>query len=324
MSDKNTNYLWITWEIQRRNRSLSTELSAQFIEIVSNRHRIIRYLTSIYKTLASIRRYRPEILFVQNPSLMLALLAVIYHKITKLPVVVDAHNAGIFPPVKDQSILSALTKYVLKNTPLTIVTNHNLAEYVTSIGGRATVLPDPLPEISNDGSRKILKGRINVLFICTWANDEPYQNVIEAGRLVDRDIFIYITGNSKGKELAATPLPENVILTGFVSEADFISMLFNCDLILDLTTREDCLVCGAYESLAANRAMILSDTRALKNYFKNSALYTDNSIKNIADQIMHASKCISQLEAQSIKEKINIVSNWQQQFSIFRDHLKRL
>ena len=324
MADKNNNYLWLTWEIQRRNRSLSSALSTQLVEIVSNKHRFIRYLTSIYKTLASIKHYKPKILFVQNPSIVLALTAVLYHKLTKLPVVIDAHNSGVFPSNTNQSLLNILAKFILKNTPLTIVTNNNLAEYVTAAGGRATVLPDPLPEIIDNKTRKELKGRFNVLFICSWADDEPYQNVIEAAKLLEEDIYIYITGNSKGKEASFAPLPENIILTHFLSEADFNSMLFSCDLILDLTTREDCLVCGAYEGLAVNRPMILSETTALRQYFKHSAIYTNNTTQDIASKILFASTQVSQLETQSIDAKEEIIDNWQRLFSIFRKDLEQL
>lgn len=324
MINKNSNYLWITWEIQRRNHSLSTALSARLVEITSNRHRAIRYLTSIVKTISNIRKYKPEILFVQNPSIVLALTAVIYHKITKLPVVIDAHNSGIFPSEVDKSIPNRLAKFILKNTPLTIVTNNNLAEYVAIAGGQATVLPDPLPEIQDNNSRIELNGNINALFICSWANDEPYQNIIEAAKLLDEGICIYITGNSKGEEIAFTPLPENIILTGYLSEDEFNAMLFSCDLIIDLTTREDCLVCGAYEGLAANRPMILSKTAALQKYFRHSAIYTDNTTQDIANLITFASTRIPQLEAKTIKAKEEIMDNWQRLFSSFCKDLKKL
>ncbi len=324
MTDKNNKLLWITWEIQRRNRSLSRELSAKLIEIDCNKHRLIRYIVSIYRTLSSIRHYKPDILFVQNPSIVLAIVAIIYHKITNLPVVVDAHNAGISPTDNNHSILNKLTKLILIHTPLTIVTNNNLAKYVTSVGGHAIVLPDPLPEISDNNSHQKLKGSFNVLFICSWAEDEPYKNVIEAARLLDDDTVIYITSDSKGKEKTLGPLPENVILTGYLNEVDFISMLFGCDLILDLTTRDDCLVCGAYEGLAVNSPMLLSDTAALQEYFKDSAIYTDNTAQNIADKISFASEQIPQLKIQSIKTKKEITYGWQRQFIDFRAILKQL
>ena len=324
MIDKNSNYLWITWEIQRRNRSLSTALSARLVEITSNQNRAIRYLTSIFKTVSNIRQRKPEILFVQNPSIVLALTAVFYHKVTKLPVVIDAHNSGVLPSDNDNSILNRLAIFIIKNTPLTIVTNNKLTEYVTLVGGRATVLPDPLPTIPDNNIRKKLKGRVNALFICSWADDEPYQNVIEAANLLEKDICVYITGNSKGKEFTCAALPENIILTGFLSEADFNTMLFSCDLILDLTTRQNCLVCGAYESLAVNRPMVLSNTTVLQKYFKHSAIYTDNSIHNIADQITLASTQILKLKTNTIKAKKEIIDDWQRHFFSFCKDIKML
>ena len=53
------------------------------------------------------------------------------------------------------------------------------------------------------------------------------------------------------------------------------------DATIDLTTRENCLVCGAYQSIAAGKPMVLSKTRALQTFFPAGAVYTDNSAADI-------------------------------------------
>ena len=51
---------------------------------------------------------------------------------------------------------------------------------------------------------------------------------------------------------------------------------------------EDCLVCGAYEALAAGKPLVLSRTRALRDYFGTAALLTDNTIDGIAASVERA------------------------------------
>lgn len=324
MNKPNYNYLWITWESQRRNISLSSALSARLLVIDSRLPRVLRYPVSIWKTLSAIRRYRPEILFVQNPSIVLAFTASLYHKLTGLPVVVDAHNAGIFPPGRPNGILGRAARYIIRNTPLTIVTNESLSRYVSSIGGRAAILPDPLPDLGNVETPSSKPRGFNIAFICSWADDEPYGQVINASRHLNDNVSVYITGRSNGRERPYEPIPDNVILTGYLADEQFTSLLHRSDLIVDLTTRDDCLVCGAYEAVSVGRPLLLSDTRALREYFNKGAVYTNNTVKDIAEKINYARRNIVRLTHDVYELKVDMVERWNSAFSAFERQLTNL
>ncbi len=144
-------------------------------------------------------------------------------------------------------------------------------------------IPDPIPDLVRPAEVAPLNGAFNVLFICSWAEDEPYLEVLRAAAALDSDIFIYITGNSRGKEQQlGTTLPANVVLTGYLHEQEFNALLFRCDVAMVLTTRDNCLLCGAYEGVAAGKPLLLSDTRALRNYFSKGAVYIENTADLIA------------------------------------------
>ena len=64
--------LWITWEVQRRNRSMSKVLGAELYELVLVAPFWWRYPVLVIKTINLIWRTRPQIIFSQNPSLVLA------------------------------------------------------------------------------------------------------------------------------------------------------------------------------------------------------------------------------------------------------------
>lgn len=324
MNKNNDNFLWITWEKQRRNRSLSSALSATLIEINVDSSRVIRYLASSYQTIVALRKYRPNVFFVQNPSIVLASLALIYHKLSGTPLVIDAHNAGLFPSSNKHNPLNLIAKIIIRHTPITIVTNNTLCEYVESLGGNPALLPDPLPQLLESNTcKKIEDSSFNVLFICSWAEDEPYMNVINAARKLPDDVCIYITGNYKKKSTLLTELPENIVLTGFISEKEFDSMLHQCDLILDLTTRQDCLVCGAYEAVSAKQPLLLSDTLVLREYFSECAMYTDNGTEDIAKKIQHAKENIRAMKKNAASAKNTIDARWQQMLSIFSNQLAK-
>lgn len=301
--------IWVTWESQRRNISLSNELGIKLFQFDVRLNPVFRYAVSLYKTIVVFIKEKPSVIFVQNPSLILAFLAVHYGKILNIPIVVDAHNAGLSPFDGQKKWANIIALDIIKNATVTIVTNENLKGYVERLGGRALVFPDPIPEFSHSTVGKKLNGKINILFICTYASDEPYLEVIKAARELGKEVFIYITGKSKGKEKEFNHLlSENVILTGFISEHDYVQMLHSVDIIIDLTTREDCLVCGAYEAIAAEKPMILSDTKALRGYFYKGALYVDNTSKDLVIKINEAISSLVRLkkEVTALKtEKIN-------------------
>jgi len=62
-------------------------------------------------------------------------------------------------------------------------------------------------------------------------------------------------------------MSDNLTLTAFIDDNAYVTLLYSCDLIVDLTTREDCLVCGAYESVSAEKPLLLSDTTALRVFW---------------------------------------------------------
>lgn len=320
-----TERIWITWENQRRNHSLSSELKAKLFQFDFKGNRIARYAKSIAYTLVTFAREKPKIIFVQNPSFVLAFLAVNYGRIKKIPVVVDAHNAGVYPFDGKYSLLTKIAKYLFRHAALTIVTNRALSDYVEHSGGAAIVLPDPLPVFKHHKSSIALSGKHNVLFICTFANDEPYMEIIEAGKKLDGDISIYITGRYKGDiEKFKENLPKNVFLTGFVPEEVFIDYLHSVDIILDLTTRENCLVCGAYEAVAAEQILIVSDTQILRQYFHKGTIHTENTSTEIAKNIEYALKNNLKL-AHDVKDlKRQLSQEWLTQKELLESRLELL
>lgn len=308
--------VWITWENQIRNQSMSARLGADFYTIISNSSRLWRYLVSSFSTIKILWRYSGKTVFVQNPSIVLSFISVVFKSIFKYTLIVDAHNSGVFPPKK----LQKLANFINRNADYVIVTNEGLASFIKSIGGNPLVLPDPLPAILPDeyknGSWENVSSP-SVLTICSWASDEPYSEVILAAQSVP-DVKFYITGNSKGRELACNfRLPENVVLTGFVSENDYRHLLIKADVIIDLTTREDCLVCGAYEAVAVNKPLILSDTKALRSYFGDVASFVKNDAKSIAEAVHDLIKSYPNALEKAQLGSVLIEKKWQTMFEKF-------
>lgn len=289
--------IWLTWERQRRNQTLSAALHAELYELDYRLPRLRRWLKAITTSIGILLRERPRVLIAQNPSMILALMAVWYGRVTGRQVLIDAHNAGVYPFLERtgwkarllRPLLQATVHHIMRLADITIVSNQALAEYVDGVGGRGFVLPDPLPRFDRGAEVQPRNERPTVLFICTWAPDEPYLEVLKAAALLPPEVRVQITGNSKGREQALErPLPDNVDLLGFVPEDEFVDLLHRADVVMDLTTLENCLVCGAYEAVAAGRPAVLSATDALEQYFYKGAVFARNDAESIAAAVRDA------------------------------------
>ena len=72
-----------------------------------------------------------------------------------------------------------------------------------------------------------------------------------------------------------------VTFMGYLPESIYYSKLFSCSVVLDLTENDNCLVCGAYEAMAAEKPLVTSNTCRLKRYLKKGTIFTDHTIMDI-------------------------------------------
>ena len=302
--------VWITWEQQRRNQTMAAAFDAKLILMDVAASRPVRYAICTVRTLHAIASNKPSVVFVQNPSFVLVVVAATVCSIAGIPFVIDAHNSAIFPLDGKSRFLTWATNKLNRAATLVIVSNDRLKMAETSAGANVVSLPDPLPEI-HCASPAELRAPRNILFVCSWAVDEPFLNVIEAGRFLSPDICIHVTGNhSKPHLRLPQDIPPNVNLTGFLSAAEYDCLLRAVDVVVDLTTYDDCLVCGAYEGVSASKPLILSDTKVNRSYFDKGTLYTDNSARDVARQIVQALDEIPRLTAEVEGLKLNLESDW--------------
>ena len=222
----------------------------------------------------------------------------------------DSHNAGVNPPSYAPRILRFVYRLIQRAAHLTIVTNKGLAELVACTGGNPFVLEDTLPSFPDVGSSR-LDGQYNLVCISTFASDEPFLEVIKAAGLIPSTIHIYITGNWEHAKRRLPPsFPTNIILTGYLPDRDYIRLLNAADIILDLTQRENCLVCGAYEGVALGKPLILSDTLAIRSLFNRGAVYTRNKANDIGKAITTAISNIDKLSREVMELKAYMAFEW--------------
>lgn len=280
--------LWITWERQRRSIELAPTFGCD-LAVFDFAGRRFRYARSLAATLALVLRRRPLVLFVQNPSMILASFACVLGTVLHIPVVVDRHTTFLLG--KDvratlrRRIFWRLHLLTLRRAALTLVTNTLLADLVTEAGGRAAILPDRIPSL-HSASLYPREGGVCVVVPASYGEDEPLDAVLDACRLLPAGVRVYITGNYR-KHDPGLPAraPGNVTFTGFLSEQTYADLLVAADAVLALTTAEACMLCACYEALAAGKGLITSDKPVLRDYFYR-AIFVHNTPESIAEGIL--------------------------------------
>lgn len=277
--------IWVTWEKQVRNRSMSSALGVPIFEIDLPRDRLRRYVSGLWRTLSVLKNCRARIVIVQNPSVVLTCLALLLSRVFDYKVVVDAHFGGVEAFNKNR-IFQLVLDQCNRRADLVIVTNPFQAEYVRRIGGVAVVCEDPLPNISKYKSES--GERTNVLFICSFDIDEPYLEVFAAAAILEKEgVTVSVSGNYAKVNINPADFP-SVRFLGYMSAADYYRTLHAATVILDLTNHDNCLVCGAYEALAAEKPLVTSDKQALRSYFCQGVLFTSHEPAEIVRAVRRA------------------------------------
>ena len=258
-------------------------------------------------TIKVLTRCKASLVFVQHPSLLLSAIVVFYGKISNKTVVIDAHNAGIFPLEGQCRILNQIVKQINSLSSKVIVTNNALKPFIKKDEDDIFVIPDPIPVITKHNDYPLKSNKTNLVFVCSWASDEPFEAVFNIAENLSDTTHIYITGNSKGKEkIICNNQPSNITLTGFLSNEKYDDLIHACDAIMVLTKRDNCLVCGAYEGVAVEKPMVLSKTDALVTHFNKGCVFTDNTSLNIESsirQLIHDHSKLSH-EIETLKKEL--------------------
>lgn len=311
--------IWIAWERHIRTITICNYLDIDPIMFVSALPRFIKHPYFILKTFLVLAKYKPKNLIIQNPSIVLALEACLLGRYFNYKLIVDAHNGGIMPDDVTSTLLQNIYKYVQQSADITIVSNKYLGSIVRKNKGNPFILPDKLPNLKK--YNKNVNGRIKIVYICTFSPDDPYLTVLKACKLLPDGISVFFTGNYQKSKVRRKKIPDNVILTGFLSDQKYWDLLKTADLIIDLTTRRDCLVCGAYEAVSTETPIVLSNSRVLREFFNKGAVFTELEASELARAIIKGIEKKEELQLDIKKLKNELNSKWEVSGKYFQELL---
>lgn len=319
--------LWITWEKQRRTTEMAKHLRIPLVRFLDNGPYWLRILKVTVKTVALLARRRPRLVFVQNPSIVLAALVCFFKDLGRFEVVVDRHSNFKFDTLGSRSLkykgFHALSRYSLRRADLTIVTNRYLADVVEAYGGRAHVLPDAIPSPPQVQPLDLGPGH-HILYVCSFDADEPVPLVLEAAALLPDDVQIHVTGDSSRADPAVlASAPDNVCWLGFVSEQEYWGTMAAVDVVLTLTTQDHTLQCGAYEGVAVGVPLVFADHAAMSSHFHKGVVPTALSSQGLAAALAEAIADNMRLRSDISDLKLELMAQWELDVAPIEERLAR-
>jgi glycosyltransferase involved in cell wall biosynthesis len=302
--------VWIAWNSHRRTTGLCAAWNVPLHILRPKSSSYLRWIDLSFRTLRLLRTVKPDILFVQNPSLALTVLTSVSRPFFRYYLVVDAHNEGVRPYDRPSAFIRWLTRRVLKLADVTIVSNDALLEDVRAVGGQPLSLPDRLPDVPElEPTRRQRFEAPDVAVIATYRRDEPIAAIIEAAGTMP-DVRFAFSGHASHYDGAAGSIPPNVELTGYLPDLDYWELLTEARVICDLTLKPDCLVCGAYEALAVGKPMVLSDNPATRKLFGPAAVLTGSRPEQISAAVRQAIENRERLQENSIELRDGFHTHW--------------
>ena len=334
MSDKDPKVIFLVWApFSIRAQNLSENLGAKlFLLNYKFKKKIyspIKYPVLFAKTLKILAKEKPDVIIIQVPPIFCIIPVMLYKKLLggrkgRCSIIIDAHTGAFGRP---WSYVKSLNKLLMKKSNLLIITNKQLQNNVLhDYGINTTILEDriPNPKISSfacesykDKYAKQGASYTNkIAFVCSFAPDEPLENVVTAAALLP-EVQFYVTGDhsrAQNKKQVLEQKTGNIVFTGFLSYDEYMYLLQYVDAVVVLTNRDQTMLSGAYEAMAVGKPLITSNWDCLQQYYNKGTICTDNSPEGIKKAIDAALVKKEHLVKEMVQLKDERLKEWEERF----------
>ncbi|MGY1745190.1 glycosyltransferase [Blastococcus sp. SYSU D00695] len=281
---------------------------------------LARYALSAVLTLAHLLRVRPHAVVVTNPPIVPGLIVTAYAWLARRVFVLDSHPTSF--GAKDHAVsqrLLPLHRAMARRAAAVMVTTDSWADVVDEWGGHGLVVHEAPPTLAVP-PREPHERRPQVLYVGVFGDDEPVEVVFDAARLLP-DVDVAVTGDAaRCPAHLLADRSSNVHLTGFLGPEAYRDAMAAADVVVVLTTEPTSVVRAGYEAVYARRALVLTDTAALRQYFPQ-AVFTENEGASLAAAVRSAVAMAGD-RARADAAHATQTARWEQQRAALRSALE--
>jgi hypothetical protein len=310
-----------------RARSISESIGGEsrvFYDLRIHRRSLVvlRYLISAVRTVSYLVLRRPRAVIVQAPPVPAATIVWAWARLNRVPVVIDTHPASFgIEGVPVDRIMRPLLAWLARRAAGCIVTTPVLGSQISRWGGRPLVVHEaPMPWAEGMQPRGCSSQR-QLLFVCTFAPDEPVTETVEAARRLP-GITFHVTGDIRrlGADTRGSA-PSNVEWVGYLDTGRYVDALASADVVVTLTRRDESVARSAHEAVDALRPLVLSSWPHMKELFPH-AVFVENEPASIAAGIEEAFARCGELSDVALEARLLQHRRWQEQLAGLRAALQ--
>jgi glycosyltransferase involved in cell wall biosynthesis len=323
---KNQSMFFVWKAYQRRAQSLAGALNLElryYHYKWEERGKFLKTISYIGKFLATLRdlfRYKPQHVIIQLPPTPLLYAAALYSWITGARYVSDCHNAMIYGSTW---IKWPLATFLLGRSHIVLVHTDDVRKLASSMRLNLLVLQDLLPHIQVsqrdiDAIPNALKGCSFVIVPWNMCRDEPVAEMFAAARLLPDIIFVLTWFYGRLPRKFRSHLPDNVYLTGFLTEPTFNALFSKAEVALVCTEREGTQLSGVSEAISLRIPLVVSDTITARRLYKTAQIFVSNDAESIAEGIREALTRRADLIEQMSVLQVDYSQRVEKQFAVFK------
>jgi glycosyltransferase involved in cell wall biosynthesis len=275
--------MFVSWMDHARARELADALGADLYVPGRRLARApwpLRYAVQGVLTFLVIMRRRPARILWTNPPFVAGLPILAAARVTGASVWCDAHS-GAFNDER-WSRFAGANRFVLHRCAGTVLASARLGRELESIDRLRTLIVASPPLQVRD---RAPESRPLIVATLGWAWDEPVGALLEAAASAP-DIELVLTGHAP--LTVRRVAPANCTFSGWLARDEYRSLLARATAVICLTTRDSTMQTGAYEAAEHGIPMILSGTRALREYFDTGGVvFVEDHAPDTLAEAMH-------------------------------------
>jgi glycosyltransferase involved in cell wall biosynthesis len=314
----------IAWAgFQPRSVALARDLSGEICFVHFPRLARHRALVPLRYALAALRTWRwlealdPRAVIVITPPVVAPTIVWAWCRLRGRPYVVDCHTDAFHS--RRWRWARAIHKKLLRQARLVLLHTEAARGLVAEWGAESILLPDDLPDpmLAEAMPRRPLA----VLVAGGLDDSEPVRETIGAAAAL-RELEVRVTGDPARVPAAlrdqAAP---NVVLTGYLAYPKFLGEMRAAAVVAALSNDPQVMNRAAFEAVALERPLVLSDHDGLRKRFGKAALFTANEPEAIAATIRAALARQKELEARSHALRVELEEAHERAMGVLRNSL---
>jgi len=248
------------------------------------------YLRAAYRTLNHVRENRPSVLLVQLPQGPLLLEALLLRVFFGCKVVADVHTGFLMQWEWKSYLLNAPFRRLLKYADHILIHNSIMNELLSEgARAKALVVYDPWQFIETVPSKQTKDEYL--VFPASFHPDEPLNEVLSCFQKNYPEIKLYVTGNWRRRPSIKERESRAIVFTDYLSEAQYENLIANAKAIITGTTQEYTVLMSAWEAIAYNKPLAITESRALREtYGDYPEYYNWRDEESIRESILRINK----------------------------------